>query len=60
MMYFLSYVKFYMVANRDGSILYDLSQLLKGLQLSVPFLSIIYYISVVLWETFILPNPLLL
>jgi hypothetical protein len=27
MMYFVSYVKFYMTASRDGSISYDLSQL---------------------------------
>jgi hypothetical protein len=29
MMYFVSYVEFYMVASRDGSISYDLSELLK-------------------------------
>jgi hypothetical protein len=29
MMYFVSYVKFYMAANRDKNISYDLSQLPK-------------------------------
>jgi hypothetical protein len=53
MMYLVLYMKFCMATSRDESILYDLTQLREDLQLSVSFISVIYYNLVILLRTFI-------